>query len=863
MKVLSGFLTIAALLLLLPGASSAAPEGIPILYMDAHGRRPESFSATMARTAERGEYSRAELSRSDCTVDGRAGEVVLLVDEMVYDGIQANVSRLQSDLEAEGYTVLVWQISGGSAFDIRADLIFRYGLGELVGAICLGDIPTGWVESGYGEYPMDVYLMDMNGTWTDSDSDGLYESWTSWEPEIWVGRLTPAYVSFGSSVDLLNNYLDKNHAYRTGALTLPDRALAYEEAFTGLTGYLSLLYDDVTTVDDPVETCADDFKAELLYGYEWVHLISHSSPWGSSFHTGAPPEGAGTLNSFEVPLLNPNTFFYVLNCCSNGRWTEIDNLANTYIWCDDYGLAALAQAKVDYTNDFQEYYNTLASGSTLGDAFVDWLAANMSMEHAAVLLGDPTLRPRMNASLAATAVGSHTGEPGEGSDAWLTAAITDGLHTQGVVDSWYDPVSGECFAVSVTSDPVRANVLATHSDGDTWVEPVIVCEHEYWDWHPAVAGDGLGSVWAAWQSMRVNHETYDIFVSQWNGSGWGSELQLTAGDPFEVEPAMGGGNGHVWLVWQKWTGGSCDIEGTMWTGSTWTTPSLISDGTESERHPDVCYGSGRFGLAYQAEGAGGGWEIRFRDAPDSGPFGAEEALSAGSGEECRFPAISCDQDGFFWVVWQQSGGQVVCTRETSGGWTTPETVSGPDYAVSPDVVALPGTDGVMVSWTADGSSVRYSVWEGSSWSAIQTAVSGEAIDRASLALGGEGEPWALFGLRGADLQWDLWAARPDPTGLEPEGEGGAPGAPLSIALAGPNPSRASTAFLIEAPGPVELRIVDISGRVLLSDSAEPGIWTWSGVTSSGEPVPRGVYFAIIRSGLVTEPASCRLVRLSD
>jgi len=82
--------------------------------------------------------------------------VVLLVDAGVAAGIAEALDVFQTDLTAEGYTVLVWMIEGGSASDIRADLQAEYALGSLKGAIAIGDIPTGWIENGYGQYPIDA-----------------------------------------------------------------------------------------------------------------------------------------------------------------------------------------------------------------------------------------------------------------------------------------------------------------------------------------------------------------------------------------------------------------------------------------------------------------------------------------------------------------------------------------------------------------------------------------------------------------------------------------------------------------------------------------------------------------------------------
>jgi len=288
--------------------AGAAPEGIPIQYMDSHDRIP---TMSAGRFMER---RLAEPYHSTVAITAPAddGKVILIVEQRIYTGIQSSLTTFISDLEGEGYTVELWQISGGNAEDIRSDLQTAYLAGGLDGAICIGDIPTGWLDNGFGEYPVDLFLMDMNGTWNDPDGDGVYESYSSGSPEIWVGRLTPTFLSHGSSVELLNNYFSKNHAYRSGTLSLPDRALAYEEAFTGLTYYLDNLYTVVVRVNDPVGTNADNFREELLNGYEWVHLISHSSPWGSSFHTGAPPEGAGTFDNFEVPPLDPHAFLGVL-----------------------------------------------------------------------------------------------------------------------------------------------------------------------------------------------------------------------------------------------------------------------------------------------------------------------------------------------------------------------------------------------------------------------------------------------------------------------------------------------------------------------------------------------------------------------
>ncbi len=819
----------------------AVPEGIPIQYIDSHNRQPTSTRLHVE--ADRGSYSMSVISAPLASgIDG--DKVVLLVDEAVYSGIATSLSTFQSDLETEGYTVIVWQIDGGTASDIRADLQAEYALGSLAGAIAIGDIPSGWMENGYGEYPIDMYLMDMNGSWNDSDSDGMFESYSSGAPEIWLGRLTPTYLTFGSSVDLLNSYFAKNHAYRIGTLSLPDRALAYEEAFTGLTSALDNLYDDVTRKDDPVGTNAEDFKAELINGYEWVHLISHSSPWGSSFHTGAPPTGGGTLNNFEVPPLDPHAFFYVCNCCSNGRWTEVDNLANSYIWTDSYGLAALAQAKVDYTNYFTEYYSQLAGGSNLGDAYKVWLGSNMGYEDGAVLFGDPTLKPRAGSADLSGITGSGGAPAAAG---WLDYPLTDGMHTQGRVDMYSDPASGMVFAVSGTSDPVRANILATCSDGDSWSSPVNVCQHEYWDWHPTVGGDGVGNVWTAWQSMRDDHNGYEIYVSLWNGSSWNSESRLTNGAPFDVEPSLSGGNGHTWLVWQKWDSGDPDIVGRMWTGSQWTIEETIAGTDQPERYPDVAWNGSDYGLVYHRR-SDNGWVIGFRDAPDSGAFSTETIISSIT-DENRYPCITGTSDGFA-AVWQHQNGKIVFSRSTGGVWSTPEIVSESDFGVRPSVVVT-SSGNVIVSWTASMNTIRYNEWDGSNWSGVYTAAAASAIDDGMIACSPAGELWLVYGARGEDLQWDLRGSTPDPAGIEEAEEMIA----FSIVNSGSNPVRSMAVFSITAPGESVLSIHDMTGRIVHTSEVMPGDYSWN---CSGYAT--GIYMVRVTNGNSTSDLKLVLIK---
>jgi FlgD Ig-like domain len=101
------------------------------------------------------------------------------------------------------------------------------------------------------------------------------------------------------------------------------------------------------------------------------------------------------------------------------------------------------------------------------------------------------------------------------------------------------------------------------------------------------------------------------------------------------------------------------------------------------------------------------------------------------------------------------------------------------------------------------------------------------------------------------------------------GAGGPPVAPVSrleLLPPDPNPSRGASRLRWTQPrsGPVTLRIVDLSGRVvrtLLDDtpSATKGAVTWDGRDANGRPVPAGVYWAHLAAPQGT--AARRIVRL--
>ncbi|KPL05214.1 MAG: hypothetical protein AMJ73_01875, partial [candidate division Zixibacteria bacterium SM1_73] len=331
------------------------------------------------------------------------GLVHVFVDSYVYPAIQTNFDQFILDLQSEGYTVSVTQVITETPEDIRAILQSEYASG-LVGVILVGEVPAAWVQlftiTHYytSHFPTDYFYMDLDGTWNDSNADGFYDDLSgTMEPEIWAGRITPSFCIFGDEVTMLNQYFAKNHAYRTGSMSVPDRALGYIE-IPWYVPAMDYVYGDVTIVIDENTTTALDYKYMLQQGYEFVHLLSHSSPWGSTFFLEDETYGGGSVFSYDMAHVNPEAVFVILEACSNAKYTETNNLGQTYIFGSDYCLVAIGETKIMYGNSFEELYYSLGEGNNLGDAFLDWKWWYWDFWLGCDVFGDPTLKPHGHAN---------------------------------------------------------------------------------------------------------------------------------------------------------------------------------------------------------------------------------------------------------------------------------------------------------------------------------------------------------------------------------------------------------------------------------------------------------------------------------
>ena len=389
------------------------PEGVIVTrWIDPDGRKPISHSEWKAKTGDRGPFEISTVTGISVPKAGIEGaKFCIIVNSSLYSQIESSLDQYVLDLISGGYDIEVCTTSHGTPEDLRAFLQGRYSTG-LEGCVLIGDLPIVWYETmcwedpvRHEEFPCDLFYMDMDGVFGDSDEDGLYDTHVGdVAPEIWIGRLTASPLTMGGAdeVSLLQNYFQKNHLYRTRLAPLNQRALVYlDDDWSSITEWdldVGQAYDDRTFINDDWTTWAPDYENRLPANYESILVCVHSSP---ALHVFKNPQGDRTYTyNYEIKAIDPTAYFYNLFACSNARYVENDYMAGWYVFCDTYGLAAVGSAKTGAMLSFADFYQPFGDRKTIGESFRDWFEVVASdgfedwevcWHYGMTLIGDPTL----------------------------------------------------------------------------------------------------------------------------------------------------------------------------------------------------------------------------------------------------------------------------------------------------------------------------------------------------------------------------------------------------------------------------------------------------------------------------------------
>ncbi len=470
----------------------AVYETVPVTkWVDQNGLKPTSYAEWKSQQVNPTAFEARQVSLSE---DSRSGvKISVIVNTGLYNSILASLTQYETDLIAEGHTVEIITSSGGTPEDMRTFLQGKYAEG-MEGCLLIGDIPIPWYEvmcwddTYLSEFPCDLYYMDLDGTFTDTDANGLFDNHTGdLYPEIWIGRLTASPLNFGASneVDLVNNYFAKNHLYRTGNMPVQQRGLSFIEddwvpfaiAWDNDHG---LTYDNRILVYDEIETSESNYESQLEEEYESIFVCVHSS---SALHQFKSGENYGYTTNSEIKGIDPPAIFYNLFACSNSRYVDQNNMGGWYIFCQDYGLVSIGSTKTGAMLNFKYFYAPFGTCATIGEAYRDWFSViasggftmdELCWHYGMTLQGDPTLRAKARQPLQIQAAIFAPGKEGQfysiileafGGIEPLTWELTSGSLPEGLIlDETTGEISGTPNLLGDYNFTVKITDACTYSE---------------------------------------------------------------------------------------------------------------------------------------------------------------------------------------------------------------------------------------------------------------------------------------------------------------------------------------------------------------------------------------------------------------
>ncbi len=174
------------------------------------------------------------------------GKIILIIDNTYSNSLASEISRLEQDLVGDGWQVIKHEVSRNEkAFNIKKLIVNDYNADSynVKAVFLLGHVPVPYsgniAPDGHGEHlgawPADAYYGDINGVWAGSVST-FSPSLLPSPVDLMVGRAdfadmpgSSVSASFPTELELLRNYLNKDHAFRQKKMIVEQRAIISDQ----------------------------------------------------------------------------------------------------------------------------------------------------------------------------------------------------------------------------------------------------------------------------------------------------------------------------------------------------------------------------------------------------------------------------------------------------------------------------------------------------------------------------------------------------------------------------------------------------------------------------------------------------------
>lgn len=423
----------------------------------------------------------------------RRGKVALIVDDRFSAPLAEELERLQKDLIGDGWAVVRHDVSANATAQsvkalIKAD--WQADRENMRAVFLIGHVPVPYSglmnpdmhSEHLGAWPADVYYGEVDGVWTDDTvtkvdaefeknnnvpGDGKFDqSEIPGEVELEVGRVDMwdlGEFNPRTEVELLRNYLNRNHAFRHGLLRAPARGLIRDN--------FRIVQDDAPAADAwrafPALFGAEGWR-EVGPGEFFPTLQSEAYLFAFGAGGGDRDKADGVGSTEDFAAMNPKALFFLLHGSYFGDWNTTDNFLRAALASDGYGLVSIWSSLPHW------YFHHLAMGETIG--FATRLVQNnragvyrndpdYSIGQAHIsMMGDPTLRPFIVAPPSNVRVL-------DGRIEWDAASEVEGYNVyrgdnfERVNDSL---IKGTSFPVESGTYMMKAVALQTTGSGTFW-----------------------------------------------------------------------------------------------------------------------------------------------------------------------------------------------------------------------------------------------------------------------------------------------------------------------------------------------------------------------------------------------------------
>ena len=324
---------------------------------------------------------------ADCVFD-----LVVIVEAALYEPLESHLETYLDGLVAEGLKGYVLTFDPAPVDELRALLVEQLERYNIGGAFLVGDLPAAWYEQQafdvWEEFPMDVYLEDLDAFFSDNDDDGMFDSHTPLGLEIYTSRIMGEVADLQEYFDRVDRFRKEGHLLEPSAFVFIDDGWSGSPSVYGLDD----IYTTVQLTYDPSESTLNRYVQQLTGdGAEFVLQKIHSSATYLSFQG----EGGGMLYAKQIRAHNFQTSFVHMWDCWAARFIRDSNLGMIYTVENDQGLAVIGSTKKGAVRSIATLHERLALNEPIGEAFRYWYNAYGRTDDewalGIVVLGDPTL----------------------------------------------------------------------------------------------------------------------------------------------------------------------------------------------------------------------------------------------------------------------------------------------------------------------------------------------------------------------------------------------------------------------------------------------------------------------------------------